>query len=255
MSCGTWSRNGSECSDSLLTMRLLTAMVLAAAVTSCSAGSGSSAEHRSQPPLPTLSQTTPPARPSATPAATTTTRAARRIPALDGDVDGDGVVDSLRTSGGRLTVELSSTQTSVSAPVHRDEPGDAGLLGSRDVDRDGFAEVFLETASGASTTFTTPYRYDGKALRELQLDAGPVRLGIGGSVTHGDGFSCLDSGRLEVRSADSQDGSAFTVHVSVYRLSPTELVLISSSTTRGKQGDPAVESSYQVRCGSVGDGG
>ena len=58
-----------------------------------------------------------------------------------------------------------------------------------------------------------------------------------------------------MRSADSQDGSAFVVHVDDYRLGTSQLLLVSSSTTHAKQGDPAVEDSYQVRCGAVGDGG
>jgi hypothetical protein len=235
-------------------MRLLLALVLVALMTACSGG-GKALPTRSSDPLPTESptpaETTPaPTVTSATPTPTKT----RQKPARDGDVDGDGVADSIRASATLLTVELSGTGKTVTAAVHKDEPGDAGVLGSVDVDHDGFAEVFLETASGASTTFATPYRFDGTALHELQLDGGPVRLGIGGSVMHGDGFSCLPSGRLQVRSAESQDGSEFTVHVDDYRLTTSQLVLVSSSTVHGKQGDPAVEESYQVRCGSVGDG-
>ena len=58
-----------------------------------------------------------------------------------------------------------------------------------------------------------------------------------------------------MRSADSQDGESFTVHVLTYRLTATELVLLSSTSTQAKQGDPAVEQSYVVSCGTVGDGG
>ena len=198
----------------------------------------------------------PTGTPSLTPAPTAATAApARKVPALDGDVDGDGKPDSIRTTATVLRVELSGTGTTVTAPIHAEAPRSAPVLGSKDVDHDGFAEVFLETAQGASTSFATPYRFDGKALRELQLDGGPVRLGIGGSVTHGDGFRCTPQGLLEVRSADSTDGQAFTVHISLYRLAATQLVLVKSSTVHAKQGDPVVEDSYNVDCGSVGEGG
>jgi hypothetical protein len=231
---------------------LIAALLLA---TSCSGSAEKASQTRTSDPLPTATETT--ASPIPTPTATTAspTPAGRKKPALDGDVDGDGTADSIRTSASTLTVELSGSDKTVTAAVHTEDPGSPGLLGSRDVDRDGYAEVFLETAHGASTTFATPYRFDGTTLRELQLDGGPVRLGIGGTVTHGDGFRCLPSGRLEVRSVDSQDGEAFTVHVDTYRLGTSELVLLSSVTSQARQGDQAVEQSYVVSCGAVGDGG
>ncbi|MCU1592814.1 MAG: hypothetical protein JWO12_206, partial [Frankiales bacterium] len=106
---------------------------------------------------------------------------------------------------------------------------------------------------GASTSFATPYRYDGKALREVQLDGSPARLGFGGSVTHGDGFRCLATGRLEVRQAESANGTSFSVHVTTYALRAATLVQVGSSAARGAQGSPAVEASYTADCGSVGD--
>ena len=209
-------------------------------------------------PLPTVIATTPvptPASTTSTPTASPTPTPGRKVPAVAGDVDGDGKPDAVRTTATVLTVELSGTATTVKAPIHADAPRSAPVLGSKDVDRDGFAEIFIETAQGASTSFATPYRFDGKALRELQLDGGPARLGIGGTVTHGDGFTCTPTGLLEVRSADSSDGQSFTVHSSIYRLGPTELILVSTATSKAKQGDRAVEDSYNVNCGSVGEGG
>jgi hypothetical protein len=198
-------------------------------------------------PSPTPSPTASPT-PSPTPSPTAT---GLRIPARDGDVDGDGTRDSVRATAERLTVELSGGGT-VTAPVHAESPRSAPVLGYADIDRDGRSEIFVETAEGASTQFVTPYRYDGKALRELQAEEGPARLGIGGSVTHGEGFRC-GSGRLEVLSADSQDGASYTVHVSTYRLTATQLVLLSTRTQQAKQGDALVEASYRPDCGSVGD--
>jgi hypothetical protein len=199
------------------------------------------------PPTPTPSPTPSPTQ-SPTPSPTPSSR---RVPALNGDVDGDGTKDSVRTSAELLTVELSGGGT-VTAPVHADSPRSAPVLGYADVDRDGRSEVFLETAEGASTQFVTPYRYDGKALHELQLDEGPARLGIGGSVTHGDGFRCT-GGTLQLLSSDSQDGTTYTMHIDTYSLGKTSLVLISSKTQQAKQGDALVDASYRPDCGSVGD--
>lgn len=189
------------------------------------------------------------ATPSRTPAPTATARPA----SVDGDVDGDGRRDRISATDTVLTVVLKSTGRTVTAPIHAEAPRAAPVLGSHDVDGDGRSEVFVETAQGASTTFATPYRYDGTALRELQQGAMPARLGIGGSATHGDGFRCT-GGLLVVLSADSTDGKAFTVRTTRYRLSATQLVLLGSSTATANQGSPAVEGSYDVDCGSVGDG-
>jgi hypothetical protein len=228
---------------------LLVVLVLAG----CS-GSGDKATPTPSFVLPPVETTSP--APSPTPSATpsptaSATPATRHVPALNGDVDGDGTKDSVRATAELLTVELSGGGT-VTAPVHAESPRSPAVLGYADVDRDGRSEVFLETAEGASTQFATPYRYDGKALHELQLDDGPARLGIGGTVTHGDGFRCV-SGRLQVLSSDSQDGTTYTVHTDTYRLGTTELLLLSSSTKQAKAGDPLVEASYQPDCGSVGD--
>ncbi|MDX6217011.1 MAG: hypothetical protein QOG99_2595 [Frankiales bacterium] len=221
--------------------------------------SGSSTTATPQPstsvPLPTAGPTTEPPSPtpSPTPTATATATPARAVPAAEGDVDGDGKRDVIQPSATLLRVTLSSTGQVVTAPVHAEDPRPAALLGTADIDRDGRAEVFLQTAQGASTQFATPYRFDGTSLKELQLDGGPARLGIGGSVTHGDGFRCLPTGLLEVRQADSTDGTTFTVHASDYRISGTQLVLVSSRTGKGKQGTPSVESAYTADCGTVGD--
>ena len=241
-------------------MRPLVLIVpLALVLAACSGPSTKQVAPPTQTPQPSVVATTaaptPSPTPSPTPTPTPKATPSRTVPAIDGDVDGDGKPDSIRTSATLLSVELSHSGRTVTAPIHAEAPRSAPVLGSKDIDRDGFAEVFLETAQGASTTFATPYRFDGKALHELQLDAGPVRLGIGGSVRHGDGFRCTPTGQLEVRSADSADGRDFTVHVSLYRLTATQLVLINSTTSRAKQGDASVENSYNVDCGSVGEGG
>jgi hypothetical protein len=232
------------------------ALLLVLLLAGCSGGSPKAAPTPSfsLPPLETPSPTpspTPSVSPTASPTPRVTASASRHVPALDGDVDGDGKKDSVRASAELLTVELTGGGT-VTAPVHAESPRSAPVLGYADVDRDGRSEVFVETAEGTSTQFVTPYRYDGKVLHELQLDAGPARLGIGGGVMHGDGFRCT-GGKLQVLSSDSQDGTTYTVHTDTYTLGKTELLLSSSTTKKAKQGDALVEASYRPDCGSVGD--
>ena len=174
---------------------------------------------------------------------------------MDGDVDGDGEPDAVKATAELLSVTLSGTGATVTAPVHADSPAAPEVLGSTDVDRDGFAEVFVKTVQGASTGFATPYRWDGKALHELQLDGSPAVLGFGGSTQHGDGFRCA-GGRIEVRKAEADgSGSTFTVTTTTYRLTAKELVKVSTSSTKAEQGSKEVDAAYALDCGSVGEGG
>jgi len=238
--------------------RLPPFVLLLALATACSGSDNPTVEVPTATPTPSATPSptpspTPSATPSPTASPTPAPTKARAVPAKDRDVDGDGTPDAIRATATLLTVELSGSERTVTAPVHADSPRSPAILGTADVDRDGYAEVFLETAEGASTQFVTPYRFDGTTLREVQLDDGPARLGIGGSLTHGDGFQCGSSGLLEVRSADSQDGSAYTVHVDTYRLKVATLVLVKSATLQAKQGDPEVDKAFSVDCGTVGN--
>ncbi|MDP3711873.1 MAG: hypothetical protein Q8R60_05235 [Mycobacteriales bacterium] len=171
-----------------------------------------------------------------------------RRPARDGDVDGDGREDRVTATQDLLTVVLTSGRT-VTAPVTADtEPPVQGVV---DVDGDGRAEVFLETTRGASTVFYTPFRFDGTTLGALQLGGEPALLGVGGTVTHGEGFACA-KGTLLVTSSTSDDGETFDVTSTTYAVSGFGLRQSGRAVARGlAQDDPRVAASYQVDCGSV----
>ena len=205
-----------------------------------------------EPPTPT--PTPSPTRTRARTAAVVSSGPARKKePASQGDVDGDGEVDEV-TVGQDLAVALSGSGRTITSAFETDtSPAPAG---SEDVDRDGRAEVFLRTGQGSSTTFLTPFRYDGRALAPLTLDGEQARLGIGGSATHGDGFSCTDAGTLVVRSASSDDGTTFTVTSTTYRIDGHVLVRTGRTTAQAQgMDDPRVGQAYLVDCRSVGEGG
>ncbi len=200
--------------------------------------------------VPTTAPTTvsPSVAPTAGPSLIRPTPGATRGPAKDGDVDGDGREDTVTATQELLTVVLSSGRT-LTAPVVADV--DPPVQGVVDVDRDGRAEVFLETTRGASTVFYTPFRYDGTRLQAVQLEGEPVRLGVGGSVTHGDGFACAQ-GRLVTASSTSTDGERFDVTTTTYRVLGFTLQQVARTTATGlPQGDRRVGASYEVSCGSV----
>ena len=230
------------------------------AASACSSGSQPLATPSATPsPSPSVVATTaaPTPTPTVSPTPAPTTAAPTRPPAADGDVDGDGTPDAVKATADLITVTLSKSGSKVTAPVHTDGPAAPEVLGSKDVDRDGHAEIFLKTVQGASTGFATPYRYDGKVLRELRLAGEPALLGFGGSTQHGDGFTCTQAGLIQVRSATADGtGSTYTVKVDTYRLTATDLVKAKPQTvSQAKQGSPEVEAAYALDCGSVGEGG
>lgn len=199
------------------------------------------------PDVATAAPTTAPPSPTAT-ATPSATAAAPRGPARDGDVDGDGRVDQVTATQELLTVRLANGRTLTAEVVADVEPPLQGVV---DVDRDGRAEVFLETTRGASTVFYTPFRYDGNTLRALALAGEPVRLGVGGSATHGDGFACT-GGRLVVSSSTSDDGATFDVTTTTYAVRGHALTQLTRATAQGlAHSDRRVAASYQVSCGSV----
>ena len=174
------------------------------------------------------------------------------VPAVQGDVDGDGEPDRVEV-GAQLRVVLSGSARTVSSPIDADtSPAASGV---EDVDRDGRGEVFVRTAQGASTTFVTPFRYDGTRLAPLTVDGTPIRLGIGGSATHGDGFSCTDAGTLVVRAAQRQEDGTWEVSSTTYRVRGHALAGVEASGKAGlAEDDPLVGQAYLVDCRSVGEG-
>jgi len=173
-------------------------------------------------------------------------------PAFPGDVDGDGEPDAV-TVGEQISVQLSGDGRTVTAAVLADTPPVAA--GAEDVDRDGRAEVFVRTARGSSTTFLTPYRWDGTTFAPLLLDGQPARLGIGGSATHGEGFSCTEDGRLVVRTALRQDTGSWDLSTTTYEVAGHALTGVDRRDEAGvAEDDPRVGGSYLVDCRSVGEG-
>ena len=185
----------------------------------------------------------------------TSSPVSRVVPAAQGDVDGDGEPDVIRYDGDDAVVTLSGTGRSVRASVKADIEGDQPVTaGVEDLDRDGRAEVFVQAGQGASTMFLLVLHFDGTRLAALTAAGRPLLLGVGGSATHGDGFSCTDSGTLVVRSALSEDGERFNLTEITYRVDGSALVESdrTTSTARGMSSD-AVAAAYIVDCRSVGE--
>lgn len=235
--------------DATAGLGLVVAVLL---VAGCSGSSGAGHAVESGAPPAAISASPSPAAVSPAPSLLPST-SRQPVTAAPGDVDGDGTADTVAVTATSITVELSAGG-SVSAPIVDSDVPKPVVSGLQDLDRDGRAEVWVETARGASTSFVQAYRYDGKALRELTFSGGHIRFGIGGSATHGDGFSCTDAARLVVRTAESDDGTSFRVRTRTFRVSDAALLLVSESTvTAPSMDDPRVRAAYRVDCGAVGE--
>ena len=230
---------------------LLVVSLLAAAA--CTSSSGDIRTVETARPLTVRHAPSP--SPAPAPAATVSTSPSAAPVAAPGDVDGDGQADTVSVTATTLTVALSAGH-SVSAPIVASDVPKPVVSGLADLDRDGRAEVWVETARGASTTFVQVYRYDGTKLSELTFAGGHIRFGIGGSVTHGDGFACTPEGHLVVSTAESDDGTSYRIRTRTFRVAGATLVLVTDrSATASSMDDPRVRAAYQVDCGSVGESG
>lgn len=212
---------------------------------------------------PTVPATAPPAAkpPVAKPPAARPSQPAAK-PRAANDVDGDGRSDtirvlersdSLRTGTWDLRVTLAKGGT-VTGVVSADPQVRPAVQGVADADLDGDGEVFVRTGGGASTTAYTPYTLVEDGMAEVRTnDGAALRLSVGGTVTHGDGFSCAHvdpaAGReLVVLSVASDGGETYRGTRVTYRWRADRVDVLSTKAFTGRHGDPAVEKSYEMDC-------
>lgn len=249
------------------------AVLAVLAVSSCSGGGNPvAAPQDTTTPAPTVLPTTPapvtttpPAR-TATPTPSAVPTRPVKVPATDGDVDGDGKRDQVTIATAPnadgiwgVTIKLSALGTR-RGQVHA-ESERPRLVGVVDADGDGFGEVFLAIGQGASTAFWGVLRFVDGVVREVTLSGQPLQLAIGGSVNHGDGFACREEvkanrGReLVVYSGDTFDGVTWEGTVKTYTWSRGTVVGLRERTETFPVGaagdDPRLRPYYDADCGSL----
>jgi hypothetical protein len=183
-----------------------------------------------------------------------------------GDVDGDGHPDRARlvylggygpdnwelvvdmTRLGQQTVRFTG---SVLLPGNTAAPT---ITGSVDADRDGHAEIFVKVDSGASTQFWTIFKLAGRHLRQVTTQGQPVRLAVGGSVTHQGGFRCEGAHFVTVSEATGPPGyKTWTYQRDTLAWSGANLVPISKRTGQVSSTQPgSPPAAYTgVSCGGL----
>jgi hypothetical protein len=186
--------------------------------------------------------------------------------AANWDIDGDGRRDHahLVYLGGngpdnwKLVVDMTSLgRQAVRFTAGPVLPGDTGaptIAGSVDADRDGHAEIFVKVDAGASTQFWTIFKLAGKQIRQVTSQGRQVRLAVGGSVTHQDGFRCDGAQFVVVGEGTNPPAyTSWTYERDTFAWSGAKLVRISKRTgqvTSNPPGNPP--SAYSgVSCGGL----
>lgn len=152
---------------------------------------------------------------------------AAEVTELDGDADGDGTDDELRSyrvdQEWHLQVELAADGgADLVVPSFG---GSVGIIGGADVDGDDTDEVWARTGSGASATIVGLARLVDCELVRVTFPAGDLaELPIGGSVGTTSGLSCPDGGGLTAFTATLTAGTSYDVAAVTYRLEGTALV-------------------------------
>jgi len=104
------------------------------------------------------------------------------------------------------------------------------------------AEIFVKADSGASTQSWAVFKLSGRQIRQVTSQGRPVRLAVGGSVTHQSGFRC-DGARLVIVSegAGPPRYTTWTYERDTYAWSGAVLVPLSrraGRVTSARPGSP-----------------
>jgi hypothetical protein len=201
---------------------------------------------------PTSPPVTPSSPPQTTHPTTTPTRSgSNSTPATiakDGDIDGDGIVDSgITYNGSALVVTLSRlgqtkavTLPGVVKPLHRTVV---------DLDDDGLGEIVVEVqGSGLFPTYAVVRLQPDGSLRVLS--GGPLPLAAGASATAGSGFSC-SGGLILARAGTSEDGVTYQVTTTTWRLSGVTFQQVGKVVTSSYDTTSNVANPFTAQCGTL----
>ena len=244
--------------------RIVAGGIVAAALAGCatSASTSQTSATAATSTAATSSATSPPTSAGPSPAISPT----RGREAAEWDVDGDGRRDRARLVylGGygpdnwELVVDMTTlgqqTVRFTGGPVLPGSTAAPAIAGSADADRDGHAEVFVKADSGASTQFWTIFKLVGGRIRQVTSEGRPVRITVGGSVTHQGGFRCDGAQFVTVSEEAGPPGyTTWAYERGTFAWSGAELVPVSKRTgqvTSAHPGSPPAAYSG-VSCGDL----
>lgn len=178
---------------------------------------------------------------------------AEELTELEGDADGDGGADTLRSyrvgEAWHLQVELAAGGgADLAVPTFG---GGVGLVGGADVDGDGADEVWARTGSGASATIVGLAKLVGCELPRVTFATGELaELPVGGSVGTTSGVECTADG-LTAYTATLTEGSTYEVVATTYALEETTLMEQGTDTTTVEATDEEFLRYTTFTCGDL----
>lgn len=235
--------------------RALVALALVAALGACGDDDdGDTAAATTAPPTTTTTEATttttaPPACPSVA-----VPDGAQEVTELDGDADGDGADDELRTyrvaEEWHLQVELAAEGgADLVVPSFG---GTVGVVGGADLDGDGTDEVWARTGSGASATIVGLARLVDCELVRVTFATGDLaELPVGGSVGTTAGLACDDGSGVTAFTATLTEGTSYDVAATSYRLEGTQLVEAGTEATTADATDESFLRYASFDCGDL----
>lgn len=178
---------------------------------------------------------------------------AQEVTELDGDADGDGTDDDLRTyrigEEWHLQVELGAEGGA--DLVLPSFGGGVGVVGGADIDGDGVDEVWARTGSGASATIVGIAKMTDCVLERVMFATGELaELPIGGSVGTTSGLECTGDG-LVTYTATFTEGEVYEVVATTYALEGFLLGEQGQETTEVNATDPDFVRYTSFSCGDL----
>jgi hypothetical protein len=178
---------------------------------------------------------------------------AQEVTELDGDADGDGTDDELRTyrMGEEWHLQVELAAEGGADLVLPSFGGGVGLMGGADIDGDGVHEVWARTGSGASATIVGAARMAGCALERLTFATGELaELPVGGSVGTTSGVECRDDA-LVTFTATLTEGETYEVVATTYALDGSTLTEQGQEALQVEATDPEFVRYTSFSCGDL----
>ncbi|WP_322749626.1 MULTISPECIES: VCBS repeat-containing protein [unclassified Frankia] len=143
------------------------------------------------------------------------------VPAMAGDVDGDGVRDPATVSDSTVRVALSMFgSTAVTFPAVA-APFTFSIV---DIDGDGYGELIVQTDSSGETRNYGVARLTSTGQLRV-VNGSPLRAGLNGD--HGDGFRC-ESGKVVVAAGDRTTDRIYQVTSTTWQMTGTGFTAVGS---------------------------
>lgn len=166
-------------------------------------------------------------------------------PAKDGDIDGDGLADSVTYSSVTGTLDITLTRLG-SKTVPLPDVVTPFSVKIKDLDGDGYGEVLVQIGANPASYAVVRLTADGLAV----LVGGPLPLRAGVTSTRGYGFTCANDLVTVATGVSTDGGTTYTVTSQAWRLVGSTFKTVGAATTSSYDSQLAGTSPFTATCGT-----